>query len=82
MGSRFIRDKSGRVVLWQSPNALLVGWAVLAIIGRLFQLQTVDWISKVFLLIWAFLEILKGVNFFRRALGLIVLTITIVTLFG
>ncbi len=70
------RDKKGRVVVWQMPNAFLIGWALLTIIGLMTNGNT----SSIFrdiglasLVVWALLEVFKGVNYFRRVLGLVVL---------
>ena len=67
------RDAKGRVVIWQTPNWLLISWLVVSVVwlsGRagaysrlLFGLGTV------LLVIWAVLELTRGVNLFRRILG-------------
>jgi hypothetical protein len=70
------KDKSGKTVLWQRPNAWLIGWAVLTTISLLFTRRPADIISSVAslsLIIWALLEIFRGVNYYRRFLGAIVL---------
>jgi hypothetical protein len=38
-------------------------------------------VGAVFLVVWALLELVRGVNYFRRALGLVVLLISIGGLF-
>jgi len=73
----FFKDKNGRVVLWQPPNALLYGW----IISRALLLPFSDgamgsalrYVSTALLIVWACLELTKGVNYFRRLLGMVVL---------
>ena len=73
MRQGFIKDKEGNIVLWQWPNMPLVGWAIFALLGRLTRWQPLTWIGTAFLFVWALLEIFRGVNYFRRGLGLIVL---------
>jgi hypothetical protein len=79
------RDRNGRgkVVIWQNPNPWLIGWAVLTVISLLFAGRTSDvfsWAAHAALIIWSLLEIFKGVNYFRRALGLLVLIFAIMSL--
>ena len=73
---RFWRDKNGRIVIWQTPNLLLIGWAVLTFISLLVSSKSVadffSWAGVICLVVWALLEIFKGVNYFRRLLGLVV----------
>jgi len=73
MRQSFIKDKEGKVVLWQWPNLPLVGWAIFALLSHLTRWQPLAWIGTAFLVVWALLEIFRGVNYFRRALGLVVL---------
>jgi len=74
---RTFRDSEGKIVLVQMPNLpLLVGLA-----ATLFQLilpsgnlQTgLDLVAFGALFTWAWQEVFEGVNYFRRALGLVVL---------
>ena len=74
------RDKHGKVVLWQTPNAFLIGWAVLTVICLFTSGKTSDifgGLGDASLVVWSLLEIFKGVNYFRRVLGLIVLVFSI-----
>jgi hypothetical protein len=74
------KDKDGSVVIWQMPNAFLIGWAVLTIICLVTSGKTSDVFGDVAdasLVVWALLEIFKGVNYFRRALGVVVLIFAI-----
>lgn len=73
---KFWKDKHGDVVIWQMPNPFLIGWAVLTILCLVTGGKTSDvfgGLGDVSLVIWSFLEIFKGVNYFRRLLGVIVL---------
>jgi hypothetical protein len=70
------KDRRGRVVIWQTPNAWLIGWAVLTVVSLLLNgtlSMILSWTATGVLGIWSFLEVTKGVNYFRRALGLAVL---------
>jgi hypothetical protein len=79
-------DKDGNVVIAQKPNAPAVVW-LLALIGMFFideTSATYDWLLAIFmvaLIVWAFLEIFLGVNFFRRFLGLLAVVYLITKLF-
>jgi hypothetical protein len=82
--NRFIRDKSGRIVVWQTPNLPLIGWFVFMVVARFADgnLRTgLQLGSTILLLVWAFLEIVKGVNYFRRLLGLFVFALTVMSHF-
>lgn len=71
----FWKDHEGRVKLWQTPNIWLIGWAVLTTISLLFtgSVATVfSWAGLILLAIWCLLEIFKGINGFRRLVGLLV----------
>ena len=77
------KDRRGRVVLWQTPNAFLIAWAVLATISLLLSRGLSDFFSiagEGALIIWSLLEIFKGANYFRRALGLFVLFFAVASL--
>lgn len=79
------RDGKGRVVLWQSPNLLLIAWAGFDVLSRFFHngrpKNGIEFLSTSFLLIWAYLEITSGVNYFRRTVGLLVFAMIIFTHF-
>jgi hypothetical protein len=80
------RDRNGHVVIFQMPNVWLIAWAVLSVISlfvpRGGTQNVIWWISNIVLAVWALLELLKGVNYFRRGLGLVVLIATIMSAFG
>ena len=75
------KDKNGQVVLAQAPNAPIVIWAVATLGAKLFDRgvphHTLVFIAYAAILIWATLEIFAGTNYLRRALGVIVLLLSI-----
>lgn len=75
------QDSEGRLVLWQRPNVWLVTWAIAEVAGRILQSGKASgaarWLGAGSLTIWALLEIFRGVNYFRRGLGLVVLLLTV-----
>lgn len=81
--SNFFKDKQGRVVLAQTPNSPLIGWFIFTILNLLWSKDqpTIHYLFELlsfgFIFTWAWLEITDGVNYFRRALGLIVLVIVV-----
>jgi len=77
------KDSDGRVIMYQRPNVPLIAWAVLTVISLLLNGKTASVLSVVatsMLGIWALLEIFRGVNYFRRALGLLVMIFVIMSL--
>ena len=69
------KDANGNVVIGQKPN-----WPIYVVIG-LFALRFIPvpglqpvsiWGVRVVLAYWAYLEIVSGVNTFRRIVGLLV----------
>lgn len=77
------KDGRGKVVIWQTPNAWLIGWAVLTTLSLFFNGRVADvfgWAGSASLIIWSVLEITKGANYFRRALGAVVLILAVMSL--
>lgn len=74
---RTFRDSEGKIVLAQKPNLpLLVGLAatLLQLLLTSGKLQTgVNLVGFGALFTWAWQELFEGVNYFRRALGGVVL---------
>ncbi|MCY7383975.1 MAG: hypothetical protein LH628_15595 [Microcoleus sp. CAN_BIN18] len=74
---RTFRDSEGNIVIAQPPNLPLIIW----IVASLFKLIVttgkinlgLDLVAFGTLFTWAWEELFQGVNYFRRALGLIVL---------
>lgn len=81
--SRFFKDKTGRVVIYQTPNSPLLGFLLFKGLSLFWPNQTpkthlfFELISFGFIFTWAWLEITSGVNYFRRTLGLVVLLVVI-----
>jgi hypothetical protein len=72
---RIFRDSEGKIVIGQMPNLpLMVGLAaiILQFVLPIGKLQTAsDLVAFGALFTWAWQELFEGVNYFRRALGLI-----------
>jgi hypothetical protein len=81
MIDRVFKDSDGHWAIWQWPNIPLYGWLgckLLSIAIPQHKLQTgLSELSTAILFTWAFLELTSGVNYFRRALGLVVLAAVI-----
>lgn len=78
------KNDHGEYVIWQRPNIWLIGWAVLTVVslflnGAAFSL--VWYVALAVLAVWSLLEIFKGANYFRRALGAVVLLAVIAMVF-
>lgn len=74
---KFWNDKHGRFVVWQRPNALLWIWIIATAISIIMSANLLERIltslGEIAIFIWALLELSRGVNYFRRMLGLGVL---------
>ncbi|HVW23656.1 MAG TPA: hypothetical protein VHB51_04220 [Candidatus Saccharimonadales bacterium] len=72
---RVWKDEHGDVVIVESPNRWIIAWVVLVTLFLLSSSNAVQnffWlVSLIPLTIWAYLETTQGVNYFRRALGVI-----------
>lgn len=83
---RIWRDKDGDVVIAQWPNVWLIIWVILEVISLFVSSHLIEevtwWAATAALAIWSLLEIFQGVNYFRRALGVCIAALTIVTIFG
>jgi len=83
--SSFFRDKEGQIVIGQSPNPPLwvaffffaASFVPIAIIHDVSQ-----WGLILSLLYWSYLEIVYGVNTWRRVLGTVVGLYQVVKLLG
>lgn len=71
------RDSDGNIVIAQMPNLPLIVWIVTSLLALIFPSGTINTVLDVLangsLFTWAWLELFQGVNYFRRALGLVVL---------
>jgi hypothetical protein len=83
---RIWRNRRGDIVIWQTPNIWLIAWVILTCVSLFASSHSmaniVWWLSSAVLATWALLEIFKGVNYFRRGLGLVVLLMTVGATFG
>lgn len=77
---RFVSNKQGQVVLWQSPNAPLLAWLIFTLLGMVLHdgshRSIVHIAAHIAIIIWALLEVFWGASPFRRTLGVIVLVLT------
>jgi hypothetical protein len=81
LAAALFKCKDGKFVIFQYPNLPL--WvAILAYALRLFlKIQPIynilDWVFNISILVWAILEILWGVNLFRKIFGGVVFALII-----
>lgn len=77
---KIIKDKQGKVVLWQSPNLPLTVWIVALLLGKLFAQGTIHNLFSLLsfgaLFTWAWLELFMGTSWFRRGLGFLILVVS------
>lgn len=77
------REGEGEIVLAQMPNLPIIVWIVASLLRLFFTTGKVsiglEIIAFGSLFTWAWEELFQGVNYFRRALGLIVLVSLIVS---
>jgi hypothetical protein len=77
------KDEQGKRVIYQWPNVWIIIWAACYIVAILHSSKTVasvlGHVAAASLVIWALLEIFRGVNYFRRSLGFIVLVLVVVS---
>lgn len=83
---RIWKNRQGMVVIYERPNALIISWAILAALSLFVSsgaAENIVWgLSSACLAVWALLELFKGTNYFRRGLGLVVLGLTIASIFS
>jgi len=83
---RCIKDKNGKVVLGQSPNIPIVIFISLTLCSFILPegqaKATVSQLATCFAVVWAYLEITQGVNYFRRVLGIIIMIFVVVNMFA
>lgn len=82
----FFKDKDGHVVIFQWPNLTLYGWLVCKGLALFITKPALhagfERLGTAFLFAWALLELTKGVNYFRRLLGLVVLVALVIGFMG
>ena len=75
--NKVFRDSEGKIVLAQMPNLPFIVWIVASLSKLLFTTGRIsiglEAIAFGALFTWGWEELFQGVNYFRRALGLIVL---------
>lgn len=73
---KVFRDSEGKVVLAQTPNLPITIWIAASLLKMIFTTGNIntglDLLAFGSLFTWAWLELFQGVNYFRRALGLLV----------
>ncbi len=81
----FFKDKHGHIVIVSWPNIPLIGWIVFQVLAMIVTKGRIhtgsEALSMAFLYTWAYMEIMSGVNYFRRLLGLIVLVAILISYF-
>ena len=74
---KVFRDREGEIVLAQMPNLPLIVWTVASLLKLIFTTGKIsiglEAIAFGALFTWAWEELFQGINYFRRALGLIIL---------
>lgn len=73
-------DEKGRIVVASMPNPPIIVWFMATVVGWIFDGvvgQTLNIVAFGALFTWAWLELFDGVNYFRRAMGLVVLVLII-----
>jgi hypothetical protein len=74
---KIFRDRHGEIIIAQTPNPPLILWIIATLLKSVVTSTKVsgglDFLAFGALFTWAWLEIFDGVNYFRRALGLLVL---------
>jgi hypothetical protein len=77
-------DKYGHFVIVQSPNLPLAGWIAFELIALIFRKHHISTafqtMATTFLFTWAYLEITRGVNYFRKILGLLIAILIVIHL--
>jgi len=81
MLNKIFRDKQGKIVIIQFPNIPLAVWIIGLLLVKV--LPSGDFsefcrhISTLGLVVWGIIEILYGVNYFRRLLGAAIIISTV-----
>ncbi|AKG21226.1 hypothetical protein [Calothrix sp. 336/3] len=75
--NQVFRDREGKIVLAQMPNLPLIVWIGASLLKIIFTTGRIniglDILAFGSLFTWAWEELFQGVNYFRRALGFVVL---------
>jgi hypothetical protein len=79
------KDKDGTVVFAQVPNLPIIVWFACQVLLVFITHKTsiafkfLDLVAFGSLFTWAWLELFSGVNYFRRGIGLVVLSVIILS---
>lgn len=75
------KDPEGNVVLWQRPNVWFITWIIGLTVSWFLPpselTASLRFMGFAALFVWALQEIFRGVNYFRRLLGLAILVLLI-----
>jgi hypothetical protein len=78
--------KDGTIIIGQWPNPPLIVWGVFAFFSFIFQesqfAPVFSTLSTWGLVVWAYLELVYGVNRFRKAIGALMLLYLTLRLFA
>ncbi len=81
----FCSNSDGNIVIAQAPNLPIIGWISSKLMSMLPINNTLQHgfgvLSMAFLFTWAYLEITNGDSSFRKLLGGLVMTFTIIIMF-
>jgi hypothetical protein len=76
---KIFRDSEGKIVLAQAPNLPIIVWITASLLKMIFTTGKInaglDLLAFGSLFTWAWLELFQGVNYFRRALGLLIFVV-------
>jgi hypothetical protein len=82
----FVRGKDGHVHLVQFPNIPIIGWFASRIVSDFIATGPMKTgfsnVSLAFLAVWSYLEIVHGLSYFRRMLGVIVAILIVYSFFA
>lgn len=80
MTQRIFKTKHGKTVIGQKPNVFLWAWIIFTILKRILDGSAAEWAgyaATASLVIWSLLEVVGGVNVFRRFLGVTILLVIV-----
>jgi hypothetical protein len=77
MMDKIFKDKHGKVVVLEKPNAALITWFISWVLSHVLPYGQLNFVAALVafgsLFAWAWMEIFDGSCYFRRALGAFVL---------
>jgi len=77
----FFKDKQGKWGIIQFPNVLLSIWIILLLVNFLTNNQPLKLLQSAVLFAWAYNELTRGLSYFRKSLGAIILLVVTVGFF-